>query len=147
MRKIMLIGKIGCGKTTLCQRIFNEEIKYKKTQTIDIIGGSAIDTPGEYMEHRQFYKALIVTAIEADMILFLHSASDTNFVFSPRMTSMFNRPSIGVITKTDLCDSEKRLINVENALKYAGVQKIFRISNKTGEGISELINYIETGEV
>lgn len=142
MKKIMLIGKIGCGKTTLCQRIFNEEMKYKKTQTVEVIGGTAIDTPGEYMEHRQFYKALIVTAVEADKVLFLHAADDENFVFSPRMTSMFNRPSIGVVTKTDICENENRIAEVENALHYAGVEKIFRVCSLTGEGIPELLDYI-----
>lgn len=142
MKKIMLIGKIGCGKTTLLQRIFNEELKYKKTQTIEILGGTAIDTPGEYMEHRQFYKALVVTAVEADMILFLHAANDDRFVFSPRMTSMFTRPSIGIITKTDLSNDEKTLDAVKNALEYAGVHKIFAVSATTGDGIEQLIDYI-----
>ena len=139
----MLIGKIGCGKTTLCQRLFDEEIKYKKTQTVQVLGGTAIDTPGEYMEHRAYYKALIVTSVEADMILFLHSANDDQFVFSPRMTSMFNKPAIGIITKTDLCKDEQQLKHVRDALEYAGAVKIFEISSYTGEGVKELSEFLE----
>ncbi|NCC69579.1 MAG: EutP/PduV family microcompartment system protein [Clostridia bacterium] len=143
MKKIMLIGKSGCGKTSLCQRIFYNELSYKKTQSVEVIGGSAIDTPGEYLEHRQFYKALVVTAVEADAVLLLHSAEDTQFIFSPRMSHMFNRPLIGVITKTDLCSDAERLKQVEYALMYAGATKVFGVSNTTGEGIAKLVEHIE----
>jgi len=30
----MLIGRTGCGKTTLTQKLMNEEVKYKKTQSV-----------------------------------------------------------------------------------------------------------------
>ena len=45
MKKVIFIGKSGCGKTSLCQRLQGEEIKYKKTQSIDLYVDS-IDTPG-----------------------------------------------------------------------------------------------------
>ncbi len=38
------------GKTTLCQYINQEDLKYHKTQTIEIINDNIIDTPGEYLE-------------------------------------------------------------------------------------------------
>ena len=34
MKKTMLIGRTGCGKTTLTQKLMNEEVKYKKTQAV-----------------------------------------------------------------------------------------------------------------
>lgn len=143
MKKIMLIGKSGSGKTSLCQRLFDTELSYKKTQSIEVLGGCAIDTPGEYMEHRQFYKALVVTAVETDAVLLLHSAIDDQFIFSPRMSGMFNRPLIGVITKIDLCRDSERLEQVKYALVYAGASKVLEISNTTGEGIEELIREIQ----
>lgn len=142
MKRIILIGKSGCGKTSLCQRLFNEDLSYKKTQAIEVLGGTAIDTPGEYMEHRQFYKALVVTAVEADAVLLLHAADDTQFIFSPRMSGMFNRPVIGVITKIDINSDPERLAQVQYALEYAGASKVFRLSNTTGEGLQDLINYL-----
>ena len=30
----MLIGRTGCGKTTLTQKLLDEEVKYKKTQSV-----------------------------------------------------------------------------------------------------------------
>ena len=76
MKKIMMIGKIGCGKTTLGQRLTGETVSYRKTQSIQVIGDGIVDTPGEYLEQKQFYSALIVTAVEADVILLLLSATD-----------------------------------------------------------------------
>lgn len=47
MKKIMLVGRSGAGKTTLTQAMKGKKITYHKTQYInnyDVI----IDTPGEY---------------------------------------------------------------------------------------------------
>lgn len=145
MKKIMLIGKIGCGKTTLCQRLFYEDPQYKKTQAIEVIGNTAIDTPGEYIERKQFYKALIVTAVEADLILILHDCNDTQWSFSPRMNSMFNRPLIGVLTKIDLCDNPKQIDDIEELMHLAGAEKVFRISSVTGEGVDALRDFLNDG--
>ena len=41
MKKIMLIGHIACGKTTLCQRLNGLKQEYKKTQTIEVINTDA----------------------------------------------------------------------------------------------------------
>ena len=61
-RRIILIGRSTAGKTTLCQRINHEELQYHKTQTVQIVNQSMIDTPGEYLERRYFRGALMVTA-------------------------------------------------------------------------------------
>ena len=45
MKKILLIGTVSCGKTTLSQYLSGMELVYKKTQALDVIG-TAIDTPG-----------------------------------------------------------------------------------------------------
>ena len=46
MKKIILIGQVSCGKTTILQYLNGEELRYRKTQALDVIGVS-IDTPGE----------------------------------------------------------------------------------------------------
>ena len=62
MKKLMLIGKVSCGKTTLCQYLTNQQMTYKKTQALTVTD-NIIDTPGEYVERRQFYQALAVTSM------------------------------------------------------------------------------------
>ena len=56
--KIMLIGPSAAGKTTLIQRLIDEEIKYDKTQAVEYIG-NFIDTPGEYMQQRGYWGSLL----------------------------------------------------------------------------------------
>ena len=48
-KRIILIGRSMAGKTTLCQYIRHEDLKYHKTQTVQVINGKMIDTPGEYL--------------------------------------------------------------------------------------------------
>ena len=97
-KKIMLIGSSTCGKTTLCQRLNGLTIEYQKTQTIGVINNT-IDTPGEYLENRQLYKGIIVTAADSDLILFLQDATDERFRFSPGQAMFFSVPVIGVVSK------------------------------------------------
>ena len=73
MKKIILIGRSECGKTTLTQALKGEKIHYHKTQYVnnfDVI----IDTPGEYAETKQLSGALAVYGCEADIIGLLMSA-------------------------------------------------------------------------
>ena len=59
MKKILLVGSVSCGKTTLCQRLNGLVQDYKKTQAIEVVG-KTIDTPGEYLERRSLFSALMV---------------------------------------------------------------------------------------
>ena len=52
MKKLMLIGRVAAGKTTLTQALRGEEIKYFKTQYVNYLD-TVIDTPGEYTERRK----------------------------------------------------------------------------------------------
>ncbi len=143
MKKIMLIGRVGCGKTRLSQHLTGQGHTEKKTQTIQVEGGFAIDTPGEYLENKNYYKALVVAAVEADCILLLQACDDEEFSFSPRMYSMFNRPMVGVLTKMDLDPDPQRLDHIEELLRLAGAERIFRVSSLTGQGIDDLHSYLE----
>ena len=140
MKKIILMGNSFCGKTTLCQRLAGKQLVYKKTQALEVVA-SAIDTPGEYLENRGMYKALVVTAVEADVILFVQDATDSRFRFSPGQASMFANLVVGVVTKTDLA-TEAQVEQAESLLRLAGASRVFRVSAVTGEGMEELTNWL-----
>ena len=90
MKRIILVGPTASGKTTLCQRLNGLEQVYKKTQAIEVAGSAAIDTPGEYLDRKGLFTALIVTAVEADVILFLQAADDGRFLFAPGQGAAFS---------------------------------------------------------
>lgn len=75
MKKIMLVGHTGAGKTTFRQAIYGQAMEYQKTQAVEVVN-STIDTPGEYLENRNLYRALIVTAADADLMVLLQDCTD-----------------------------------------------------------------------
>ena len=141
MKKIMLVGHVACGKTTLCQRLNGLKQEYKKTQALEVINHT-IDTPGEYLEHRSFMRSLTVTAVEVDLVLFLQDATSECFLFSPGQSVAFPIPVIGVVTKTDIATKEQTAQAVE-LLELAGADPVFCISSISGEGMDALIDYLK----
>ena len=143
MRKIMLFGRVGAGKTTLTQALRGEEIKYYKTQYVNYLD-TVIDTPGEYTERRETSGALALYAYEADVVGLVLSANEPYSIFSPCLTSMVNRETIGIITGIDKPDANPE--RVERWLRLAGCKKIFPVSAYTGEGLDKLIEFLAEDE-
>ena len=135
----MFIGRSGSGKTSLIQRLNNEDLVYKKTQSL-VFYKNFLDTPGEYLENRRFYNALLVSSYEYDAIIIIQSATDNISMFSPSMNSMFNKEVIGVVTKIDLPSANIKFAS--EVLKYAGSDCIFLVSSVTCEGIDKLYRRI-----
>lgn len=140
-RRIILIGRSAAGKTTLCQRINHEELKYHKTQTVQVVNQSMIDTPGEYLERRYFRGALMVTSADADVIVLVQDATEGGTMFPPAYSSMFAKPAVGVVTKSDLAD-EHAVETAKRYLRAAGAGRLFVVSSVSGEGVEELVEYL-----
>ncbi|MGL5594003.1 MAG: EutP/PduV family microcompartment system protein [Cetobacterium sp.] len=137
--KIMLVGKTGSGKTTLTQILNNQKVEYKKTQMVDY-AGKIIDTPGEYLENKVYYKALNVVSIDADIVILIQSATDEENLYPPNFASMFlGKKVLGVITKIDLEESCK---DAEDILENAGVEKIFHLDLKNLKGVEYLKTFL-----
>lgn len=145
MRKILLVGRSGAGKTTLTQALKGKEVVYHKTQYInnyDVI----IDTPGEYAENKALARALILYSYEADIVGLLMSAIEDYSLYSPNIVSLGTREVIGIVTKID--KENARLDLATMWLELAGCKKIFYVSSVTGEGVAEILKYLrEDGEV
>lgn len=139
-RKIVLVGRSRCGKTTLIRRIHNLDMRYHKTQSIEA-WADAIDTPGEYTDTPFFSRGAAITpAYDADVVCFCHDCGN-DVCRLPQMFSMsFARPVIGIVTKADTEDTptEQAITFLENA----GARHIVVTSALTGRGIEELIDLI-----
>jgi len=137
----MMMGRVSCGKTTLCQYLAGLSLEYQKTQTVQLVG-DAIDTPGEYVENRALMRGLTVTAVDADAVLFLQDCTDPECRFSPGQAAMYGRPVIGVVTKTDLAESPQAVEDARTLLELSGADPVFPISSYTGEGVKALTDYL-----
>lgn len=137
-QRMMLIGRSAAGKTTLCQRINNEDLRYHKTQTVQIINQNMIDTPGEYLERFSMRGALIVTSTDADIIVLVQDATESGTMFPPLFSTMFAKPVVGVVTKCDIAD-ETQISRASKYLNTAGAKEVYYISSVTGQGIDKLV--------
>ena len=135
MKKIMLIGRTGCGKTTLTQRLNGETVAYRKTQAVSY-KSRIIDTPGEYVETKVFYRSLLVLSADAKYIVMIQAANDEDTIFPPKFSSMFPRKEIiGVVTKADINSDTARS---ERILLEAGASEVFKIGLEDEEGLKIL---------
>ena len=141
MQKVILMGGTKAGKTTLLEVLKGKEFREidKRTQSLEF-EHKAIDTPGEYIENRHYYTALITAAQEAKVIALVADATADQYFFPPTFASIFTRPVIGIVTKID--DEEADVEYAKEVLEMAGVNKIFLTSAVSREGIEELSEYL-----
>lgn len=142
--RVALMGRIRSGKTTLMQCLQEKDLTYAKTQQVTYTD-NFIDTPGEFIEMSIFSNQAVTVSLDSALIIMVVSCSDVMNSIRPNFLTFFNVPSIGVVTKIDLKDSETG--NIERShryLKLAGVpeDRIYEVSSYTGEGIPELIDVI-----
>ena len=138
-KKIILVGRVGCGKTTLTQVLKGEEIKYKKTHYINHFE-MVIDTPGEYAETKKYGLALALYSYEADVVGLLISATEAYSLYPPCITPLANREVVGIVTKID-----KPGANAEQAeawLRLTGCERIFHVDSKSGRGVGEIVEFL-----
>jgi len=134
-KKMMLIGESGVGKTTLIQVLSGEDFSARKTMAVEFTG-RFIDTPGEFLENRRFYPALITSSADCDVVAMVQDATRISSLFPPQFSTIFTRKVIGIVTKVDVegCNVER----AERFLENAGVKEIIRSSSKANIGLDIL---------
>lgn len=140
MKKIILMGRSECGKTTLSQALRGGEIAYRKTQYInhyDVV----IDTPGEYAETASLGRALALYAYEADVVGLLCGATEPYCLFPPCVAAACTRPVIGIVTRIDEPGANPG--RAQRWLELAGCRPVFRVSAYSGEGIWRILSYLK----
>lgn len=145
MKRAMFVGAIGCGKTTLLQRLNQVTIHYNKTQSVEFYN-NIIDTPGEFIEHRRMYTNIATTAMDADVVVLLQSVSDRRLVFPEAFSTMFGRPVIGVVTKIDLATNPDDLEWARTQLKRAGADQIYEVSALKNLQLTDLQQFLMVDE-
>ncbi|PIE21346.1 MAG: ethanolamine utilization protein EutP [Arachnia propionica] len=136
MKKTMLVGGVGDGKTTFRQQLLGQEIRYAKTQTMDVDQG-ILDTPGEYLEHVRFQRALQVASYDVELIVLLLEATRDHCRIPPNYAAAFNADIIGVVTKIDLATSTQ-IADAEGQLWQAGARAVFHVNCHNGAGFEKV---------
>lgn len=139
MKKIILVGRSECGKTTLTQAMKGERVHYHKTQYVNYFS-AVIDTPGEYAQVARMGHALAVYSYEADVVGMLLSATESYSLYPPCCTCMTNREVVGIVTKVD--DPGGNPARAAKWLRLAGCRKIFYVNSVGGTGVSDLLAFL-----
>lgn len=139
MKTLILMGRSGCGKTTLSQALRHLPVTYQKTQYM-AFRDFLIDSPGEYAEDHHLGRALALYAYEADVVGLLCAANEPYCLFPPCCTCMVNREVIGIVTKIDKADPRR----AEQWLRLAGCKTVFFVNSHTGEGVPAILEHLKT---
>ena len=140
MRRLVLVGRSECGKTTLKQVLRGEKITYEKTQYVsqyDVL----IDMPGEYAENLDLAHAIALYTSESDVVGICISATEPYSLYPPNVTPYANRDIFGIVTKIDHWAAD-----VEQAVRWlelTGCKRIFRVSSYTGEGVNDIVDFLK----
>ena len=140
MRRLVLIGRSECGKTTLKQVLRGEKITYVKTQYVsqyDVL----IDMPGEYAENLDLAHAIDIYTAEADVVGLCLSATEPYSLYPPNVAPYAHRDIIGIVTKIDHWAAD-----VDQAVRWlelTGCKKIYTVSAYSGEGVDGIIDFLK----
>jgi len=144
-RRVLLMGRSGCGKTSLILRIHEKTMGQgpqaaNKTQAAEY-HPDFIDVPGEYLEVRSFYRALIMLTCEACAIILVQAADDEENLYPTGLARTFDKPVVGVVTKTDAAGAD--VARATEILRDAGAADVFLTSALKNEGIEILIEHLD----
>ncbi|TXK76712.1 EutP/PduV family microcompartment system protein [Paenibacillus sp. N3.4] len=136
MKKVMIIGAVGAGKSTLIKALFGETEPATKTQSL-LYRDWVIDTPGEYSENPLYYRSLIATSHETAAVLLVQDATRNRSYFPPGFEQGFPVQTMGAVTKIDHAnaDIDRAILFLRQSLPDG---EIFLTSAESTEGIQRL---------
>jgi ethanolamine utilization protein EutP len=136
MKKVMIIGAVGAGKSTLIKALFGESEPAAKTQSL-IYRDWLIDTPGEYSENPLYYRSLMATSHETAAVVLVQDATRNRNYFPPGFEHGFPVLTLGAVTKIDhpKADIDRAIILLRKSLPEG---EIFLTSADSTEGIQRL---------
>ncbi len=132
--KVLFLGAIDAGKTSLIQRLTQDRVWEDKTGCV--IYGDWIDTPGELFENQGFFRRLLQLTNQADLVLWVVDATKPMLGNHLEYRRLIETPVIGIATKIDL--ESANLLQVSKRMQELGIWRWFPISNSTSEGLDAL---------
>ena len=135
MKRVMIVGPTGSGKTSLLKALGIWDQDIRKTEAVSF-GDEAVDTPGEFFDIPHFYHALIMTSVKAGVILLVADPLKRSR-HSSRFAHALRAPVIGVITKLDAATPDD-VDAARRSLKNSGVAEIHAVSSLRGDGMEAL---------
>ena len=134
-KRIMLVGASGAGKRTLMGALDSAQVGVRQPLAVCYCGTFVLP-PSEFLENRRFYRALITASADAAAIWLLQDATRCRTLFPPLFAQAFNRPTLGLVTKTDAAGADAA--RAERFLRCAGLHEIRIVSAMSGEGLEAL---------
>lgn len=132
---IMLIGEGHSGKSTVIQQLSGQDYRPRKALA-PVYFRNFVDTPGEFLENRRFYRSLITASMNCDILLFIQDATRSSCLMPPGFAAMFNRVVAGLVSK---CDHERaNIARAEKFLRTAGVKTILHGALHSEGGAEDL---------
>lgn len=158
---VALVGAPNAGKSTLVNRLVGVKVSivsHKVQTTRALIRGLVIekdaqivfvDTPGIFAPKRRLDRAMVSTAwggaTDADVIALLidvrKGLDEDNLAILEKLAGAPRR-KILILNKIDMIDREKLLAIAQEAAARVSFDRVFMISAKTGDGVSDLPAYL-----
>lgn len=133
--RIMLVGERHSGKEGLISLLTGGQWRSRRVLAVEFCG-VFVNTPGEFLENRRFYRALITAAMGCSLICFLQNARSRTSLFPPRFARMFNCATLGIATACQAPDaSPERAVRFLNA---AGLTHCLSVDLESGAGLNIL---------
>lgn len=86
------------------------------------------------------------TTADAEVIVLVQDCTDDTCMFAPGFATMFGKPTVGLVSKVDIAESEEAIEQAREKLELAGCDRIFYISNKDRRGVDDVKAYIGLSE-
>ena len=125
MHRIMLIGEHGVGRRSLVHALGFAPPAGLCPLAVEYAGPFVLPPP-EFMENRRFYRALITSAMECRILVFVQDATRQSSVFPPGFARTFNQRVLGLITKPD--SPKANTARAGRFLASAGLQTIHTVN-------------------
>lgn len=132
--KVLFIGAVDAGKTSLIQRLTEDRIWEEKTGCV--IYGDWMDTPGELFENQAFFRRLLQLSNQADLVLWVEDATNLQMGKQLEYRQLIQTTILGIATKIDQEGTD--FLEVSKRMQELGIWRWFPLSNETGEGIEAL---------